>query len=237
MRSDIAVYAEGITYVSPEYDERLGEVLRPLSMDRNGIPFGIDMQQAIMAMLRDAFYLSKLQMPARGPEMTAYEVAQRVQEYIREASPIFEPLEDEDNGAMCEATFELMLKAGAFGAVDDMPESIRGQDIRFTFESPLHEAIERQKSTKFFEAQQILAQTVPVYPDAVSHINFKTAFRDALTATGIPAKWMNSEDDAQEMIAEQQEAAQTQELLATLGAGADVAKTVGEATQSLGTVE
>lgn len=237
LRSDISIYAEGVTWVAPEYDERMGEVLRPLTMDRSGIPFGLEMQQQTMEMLRDSFYLSKLQLPVSGDEMTAYEVAQRVQEYIREASPIFEPLEDEDNGAMCEATFELMMNAGAFGSVDDMPESIRGQDVKFSFESPLHEAVERQKSTKFFESQQLLAQIIPVYPDAVSHFNFKTAFRDALASSGVPAKWMNSEEDAQEAIDGNAEAARAQELLATLGAGADVAKTVGEATQSLGTVD
>lgn len=237
LRSDIAVYAEGVTWVASEYDERLGEVLRPLSMDRSGIPFGLDMQQDIMAMLRDAFYLSKLQMPVGGPEMTAYEVAQRVQEYIREASPIFEPLEAEDNGAMCETVFELMMRAGAFGSVEDMPQSIRGQDVTFDFTSPLHDAIERQKTGKFFESQQIIAQTLPVYPEAASHVNFEIAFRDALESTGIPAKWMRSADDANELIEGQRQQQQAAQLIEQLGAGADVANSIGQASQALETVD
>jgi hypothetical protein len=40
--------------------------------------------------------------------MTAYEVGQRIQEYIRGALPLFEPMEMEYNGALCERTFEIL---------------------------------------------------------------------------------------------------------------------------------
>ncbi|MTV47254.1 portal protein, partial [Streptococcus pneumoniae] len=36
IRGDVAVYAGGITWVDAEYDERLGEVLRPMTSDKSG---------------------------------------------------------------------------------------------------------------------------------------------------------------------------------------------------------
>lgn len=233
IRSDVSIYAGGITWVDAMYDERLGEVLRPLTQDKGGIPVGMELNDRTMALMKEAFFLTKLDLPANGPEMTAYEVGQRVQEYIRHASPLFEPLEDEDNGAVCEATFELMLRHGAFGSVSDMPQSLRGQDIDFRFESPLHEAVERQKGQKFMEAKALLADTMALDPTASANVDITTAFRDVLQAIGVPAKWIRSEQDAQEIVAQQKEQQQTAELLATMGAGATVAKTMGEAGQAI----
>jgi hypothetical protein len=233
IRSDISIYAGGITWVDAAYDERLGEVLRPLSQDKSGVPIGMDMSDRVMAQLREAFFLSKLELPTPDEAMTAYEVAQRVQEYIRQASPLFEPLEDEDNAAVCEATFDLMLRSGAFGSVQDIPQSIRGADIGFKFESPLHEAIERQKGQKFVEAKALLADTLALDPTVGAHIDVTTAFRDVLQSIGVPAEWMRSETEAAEVVAEQEQKIAAAEMIQTMGAGAEAAKTIGEAGQAI----
>jgi hypothetical protein len=233
IRSDVSIYAGGITWVDSEYDERLGEVLRPLTQDKSGLPTGFNMHADIMALLQEAFFLNKLTLPANGPEMTAYEVGQRVQEYIRQASPLFEPLEDEDNGAVCETTFELMMRNGAFGRVEDIPQSIRGKDITFKFESPLHDAIEKQKGNKFMEAKALLADTLALDPTADANLDITTAFRDVLNSIGVPAKWVRSETDAAEIIAGRKEEMQTQQLIASMGQGAEVAEQIGKAGQAM----
>ncbi len=233
IRSDISIYAGGITWVDAQYDERLGEVLRPMVQDKSGVPIGMDMAQNVQAMLMEAFYLNKLSLPVTGPEMTAYEVGQRVQDYIRQASPIFEPLEQEYNGALCETTFELMMRAGAFGSVSDIPQSIRGRDITFRFESPLHDAIEKQKGQKYLEAQQFLANTLTLDPTAAANLDIKEAFRDVLSSIGMPSKWMRSEEEAEGIIRQQQEELQAQQLIESLGAGAEAATKLGEAGQAL----
>jgi hypothetical protein len=233
IRSDISIYAGGITWVDSAYDERLGEVLRPLTQDKSGIPMGFDMQAAIMGQIREAFFISKLELPQTGPEMTAYEVGQRVQEYIRHATPLFEPLEDEDNGAICETTFELLMRHGAFGSVEDIPQSIRGKDITFRFESPLHDAIERQKGQKFMEAKALLADTLALDPTADANIDITTAFRDVLNSIGVPANWIRSEREAAAITTQRTQDMQAQQLLAQMGQGAEVATAIGEAGQAM----
>jgi hypothetical protein len=49
IRGDIALYAGGITVSDIEYDERTGEVLRPISQDRGGYPIA----ENLSAMLRE----------------------------------------------------------------------------------------------------------------------------------------------------------------------------------------
>jgi hypothetical protein len=100
-------------------------------MDKNGLPFGFEMAQDIRGMVKEAFYLNKLTMPQNGPEMTAYEVGQRIQEFIRGATPVFEPVEANYNGAICDTTFDLLLSWGAFGPTQDIPDSLRGAGYQF----------------------------------------------------------------------------------------------------------
>jgi len=66
-------------------------------------------------------FLNKLSLPPADREMTAYETGQRIQEYIRNALPLFEPMEMEYNGALCEDTFEALMRVGAFGSPQDIP--------------------------------------------------------------------------------------------------------------------
>lgn len=234
LRSDVSIYARGITWVDAAYDERLGEVLRPLTQDKSGIPFGMDLRREAMAQLQEAFFVNKLSLPVTGPEMTAYEVGQRVQDYIRQAAPIFEPVESEYNGALCETTFDLMMQMGAFGRLDEIPESIQGKDIAFRFESPLHDAIERQKGQKYQEMFALMTQTVSADQTAVADVDVKTAFRDTLNGINVPAKWLRSAEDAAKIIQQQEEEIAQQKLLATLQQGGEAAQAVGKAGQFMG---
>lgn len=222
VRSDVSIYAGGITWVDRDYDERLGEALRPMTNDKSGIPFGADMLRDSREMVVQAFYLNKLNLPARGPEMTAYEVGQRIQEYIRGAMPIFEPMEYEMNGGDCEMTFDILLRNGAFGPVESMPKELRGVDIQFHFESPLHDAIEQSKGQRFIEMGQYIAAAAQLDPSVGALPDAKAALRDVLVGIGAPAKWIRGEAEVDKIIAAQAEMQQKQELLATMQQGSEV---------------
>ena len=229
VRTDVALYAGGITWVDNEYDEKLGEALRPIAQDFRGFGYGMEMAANAQAMLQKAFFLDKLAMPQRGPEMTAYEVAQRVQSYIREAMPIFEPMEMEYNAALCDTTFEIMWRNGAFGDPRAWPKKLRGAEIEFTFESPLHDAVEQQKGHLFQEAQGLISVAVSLDPTCSALPKAEVALRDALSGIGVPATWMNSEADveaAKNAMAEQQ---QQQQALAAMEQGSNVVKNIATA--------
>jgi hypothetical protein len=230
IRSDMQLFAGGFTAVDAAYDERLGEVLRPLVQDKSGLPFGLEVQGDIKTSLMDAFYLNKLNLPPVDTKaMTAYEVSQRVSEYIRQALPLFEPLETDYNGAICETSFDIMLRSGGFGPVDSMPEELSEQEIQFRFESPLQEAVERQKASVFIEAKGLVAEAVALDPSSAAIIRAPEALREALLGIGFSAANMRDEKEIAEIQAAQEQAMQQQQLLNVLGQGADIAKTAGEA--------
>lgn len=233
VRSDINIYPGGVTWVDIEYDEKLGEALRPLTLDAKGMPIGIDMQRDARVMIASAFYLNKLSLPMRTPEMTAYEVGQRIQQYIRDALPIFEPMEMEYNGALCEETFELLLRNGAFGDVRSMPKSLQGVEIKFRFESPLHDAIEQQKGQKFLEMKTYLAEAVAMDPSTAFLPDAKAALRDALMGVGVPAKWVRSEADVEGLEKQAAEKKAQDELLARMSVASEAAGNLAGAHKDL----
>lgn len=233
IRSDVQIFAGGITWADAEYDERLGEVLRPLSQDTSGIPLGLEMSQDTRMQIAEAFFLNKLNMPQNGPEMTAYEVGQRIQEFIRNALPLFGPMEMDYNGQICEATFELGLRHGMFGSPQNIPRSLQGQDIQFRFESPLHDALEAQKAEVFMRTRQMIELTAPVDPLAVRMVDWRTALRDALHGGSTPAAWLRTEEDMLAIEQAEAEKAAVAELMQQVSAGAQVAEQVGNAGQAL----
>lgn len=236
LRSDIALYAGGITYADVAYDERMGEILRPILNDKAGIPFGVEMRNDIKEMISQAFYLNKLTLPPVTGEVTAYEIGQRIQEYIRQALPLFGPMETEYNGALCDITFDLLRRVGAFGRPEEMPQSLQAADFQFRFESPLHDAIEMEKVQQFQQASSIVSSAIPLYPMAGQMLDIKTALRDALDGGGIPAKWVIPEDQFAQIEQQAQDQQAQQQELQKIAQGSSVAESLGRAGESFANI-
>jgi hypothetical protein len=233
IRGDVSVYAGGITWVDAEYDERLGEVLRPMTHDKSGLNFGMELMQDLRSQLADAFFLSKLNLPPQGgPDMTAYEVGQRVQEFIRNALPLFEPMEADYNGQLCEMTFELVLR-NTPEVRQSIPKELAGMELDFTFESPLREAVEKIKVGQYLEASQVLATAIQLDPSVANIIDNKKASRDVLTAV-VPVAWLRTEAEVDRMAEEQAAQQQSAQLLQMMQQGADVAATISKASPTVG---
>lgn len=234
IRSDIQAFAGGITWVDSEYDEKTGEALRPMNLDYHGIPTGMEMREDTKKTLTEAFMLDKLNLPpVGGPDMTAYETGQRIQEYIRNALPLFEPVEQNYNGQLCREIFEVGLGGGLFGDPRTIPKSLRGMDVDYTFESPLHKAIDKQKGPLFQEMRTFVTEAMAVDPSAVHLPDTQTALRDVLEGIGVPAIWLNTPEKIQKINDASAKQAQMTAMLGGINAAADTAKKVGDAGASL----
>ena len=233
VRSDVQIFPGGITWVDRDYDERLGDALRPITLDSRGVPIGIDMQRDARQLLWAVFYLNKLTLPQRAPEMTAFEVGQRIQEYIRGALPLFEPMESDYNGQLCELDFELLRRAGAFGSPRDLPRSLQGERVNFAFMSPLHDVIEAQKTQKFMEAGALIAQATQLDPSAPAALDVGIALREAMAGAGIPTKWTRSEQAVRQAQARKEAEQNTQKILEGLKTGGEAAKNIAGASALL----
>lgn len=231
IQGGLNVYPGGVTWVDADYDERKGEALRVLDAvsQKTGIQFGISMAQNAEMMIKRAFYLDQIRLPPAGEAMTATEVRMRTEEYIRAALPLFEPMETDYNGAICEEVFNLALENGAFGNLSDMPRLLAGQEVRFSFESPLQAAAGQQKAVAFQQAGQLLAAAMALDPMAPVEFDARKAFRDGLDGLGEPS-WIVDDEQAQRVRAQaaqrQKEQQDAQHVADVANAGGAVAGAV-----------
>lgn len=237
LRSDVDIQSGAINWVDSEYDERLGPALRHLEAEYHGMPIGIEMQRDSRALLMQAFFLNKLKpfTPTSDPNMTAFQAGQIVAQYIRDALPLFEPMEQQRNGAVCEETFDLLMRGNAFGSPLDLPRRLQGvqrQDVRFHFETPLHDAIEQMKGQKWLEGKALIADALALDRSAASLLDTKVALRDALKGIGYPAKWVRSEEDVKKAEQQAEKQAQSQALGAQVLQGSEAAANLAAAQKS-----
>jgi hypothetical protein len=230
----VNVYAGGITRADADYDERTGEVLRSLDMRFDGIKYGAEQMERLKAGLDDAFYLSKIRFPEITKEMTATEVNRLYEEFQRQSLPLFEPVEDEYNARLCDGTFEDLLHHGAFGAIEDMPQALRGRDISWQFDTPIKVAAEKALAGSFTEVVQMLVQGAQIDPTVRFNADLDTMTRDAIGGTGAPAKWLLPTDQVAKLKDNERQQQAAQAAAEQVAQHADVATRVGNAAESAG---
>lgn len=242
VRSDIGLYANSVNWIAESYDGPVDEALQMMQIDRSGLQFGLTMQQDTRMMLKEAFYLNKLNLPVFNEKMTATEVTQRVQEYIRNALPLFEPMETEYNGQLMMMGFETLKHLGGFGPLDIWPDSLKllnregvpqEEKIEFSFNNPLIEAEGREKGQKFLEMKAAIAESVALDPSTRFIPDVMKALRDSLNGIGIPPEWINDEDEVTAMIDQEKQQQQAQQLIQQLAAGGQAAESLGKGAQAV----
>jgi len=230
----VNIYASGITQVDADYDERTGDVLRPMTLQLDGIKFGAEQLQALNGDLQDAFYLSKIRFPEITKEMTAYEASKLWDEFIRQSLPLWEPVQAEYNEALCDGTFEDLLSHGAFGSVQDMPQILRGREITWSFDTPITVAAEKALTSSYQSMLQSIVEGAQVDPTVALVADIPTAARDAIEGAGAQAKWLVSDDRFKELVAQKQQTDAAAAQANAVAHGADVATRVGTAAKSAG---
>lgn len=234
IKSEIAIYPRGITWADvSDTDGKLENALQILPQDHRALPTGLSMQQTQLQMLETAFYINKLSMPPVTHEMTAEEARYRVQQYIRQALPLFEPIEQQYNAPLCENTFELLMMMNAFGSPQDIPESLQGQDIAFKFESPLIEARDQELARTFVDSIGLIQQAVQFDPGQQFVLDVPTALREALRGRGTPSTWVVEESEVEQKAAKTREDQKNMQAMQQLGLGGQAAEAVGRGAEAL----
>jgi hypothetical protein len=239
IRSDIDLASGGITNVDWDYDEKLGEVLRPVTRDKSGFPIGAELAAALREDIRAAFFLDKITLPELGNKMTAFEVRRRMMEHIQAATPLWEPIEVGYNAPLSETELHILMEGGAFGPPEWMPDELRdGAEVEFKFRSPLTDMTEANEAEVFIDGMaRVYGPLAEVDPALLAHVNLDKASRDAVRSIGWKAEWLNPEeavDQERERVAAQAEA---DKATAEIGAAAEIVQRGGQGIKSLAEAE
>lgn len=224
LRSDMGLYAGGVTWFDQDYDERQGDALRPLVKDYSGLPFGKDLSERFEMSIREGLKTTKVQLPDTR-QMTAYQVSKIIEQQIRQQLPLFGPIEEEYSEPLCAETFAIMRSLGAFPP-NEIPPVLRAGEIEFSFKSPLKDLKGDKDRQMLGEGMQVLNGIAPIEPGALKLPNGMAIAKDALRSIGWPEDWINN--DA--AVAAAMEAMQKQAAMqAAMGAAGQIAEGAGKA--------
>ena len=233
INGDTNLQAGGVTWTDADYDERTGEVLRPMTLNPEGLKFGAEREQRIEAAIDNAFFLNQIRMPTITKEMTADETERVYQEFIRQAVPLLEPIETEYSGKVCATSFEWLMDMKAFGPPQDIPKILSGADIKFDFDSPLQAAKDKMKVGSFQQALKIIVEAAQVKADVIDNFDVDKGTRDAVMAQA-GADWLVPEKERDKKRAKVQAQQQAMNQAAAVAHGADAAQRVAGAVKSAG---
>ena len=231
VRSEMNLFAGGITWVDRDYDERLGPAIEPIKLGENtGI--GIDLLLRLTALLKDEWYISKLQLPQQGTK-TAYETSQLIEEFIRANIPLFEPWESDYTLPMLEMSSSILMRVGAFGDPNDTPASLHRRPMTFSFSNPLQDAIEKNRVYQFQSTAQLFSMGYPIDPSIKRDLDVREGFREAVRGSGAPADWLVERKDADKAVAADKQAQQATQMAQQIGMAGQVAQDVGKGGQEI----
>lgn len=166
-------------------------------------------------------------------QMTAREVMERTQEKLQQLGPVVERLLSEFLNPIIERVYSVLDRAGVFPPVDDedLLDQLNGQEVKIEYISPLAQA---QKMSSLVNIEQYFAfimSLAQANPNIVNKFNFEEAANTYGVNLGVPAKIIRSDDEYQEILAQQAQAQAEQEQQMQLMQAAQLAPQMASAAK------
>jgi hypothetical protein len=188
LKSAVRTWPGGISYFDASVLATSGGrvPIQPLASGAN-IPLGREMQNDVREQIWNAFFRNILNLPAEAPQMTATEVIERKEEFIRVIGPVFGRLEADYTGPLVERVFNLLARAGRFGP---LPRALEGRRLAFEYVSPISKAYQLVEVGAYTKTSQDLAPLVQVKSDILDNFDADRIARGVAEANGMPLDWL-----------------------------------------------
>lgn len=221
---EIRIGAGEITYRDRDYDHRVGgEFIQAIP---GGEPkIAMEYIAAKEVKMARAFFMDLLILPDR--QMTLGEYTSRLEIVLRDAAPVFEPIEA-DYARMMDSCFELSRTAHGpndpWGVFLPAPEQLQGGQTQFEFITALTNEFTKLRRLQYMDVQAQKQALVEMGDPAADYINMDKAVADSLA--NFPPEWLREEDEVQRV---RDERAQAQQQAAAEEKTAALADTVAKA--------
>ena len=163
----------------------------PLQTGAN-LPLGREMQNDSREQVWSAFFRNVLQLPVDSPKMTATEVLERKEEFLRVIGPTFGRLEADYTAPLIQRAFHVLYRAGAFAPP---PDKLRGRDLGFDFASPVTKARKQIEATALRKTIDDVGALVAANPRLLDNFDDDQIVRDVSEANGVPQRWLKPPEE------------------------------------------
>lgn len=153
-------------------------------------------------------------------EMTAYEVAQKIQEKLQVLGPVIESLISESLKPKLKRIYGILKRKGM---IDEPPESLQSVPLDIEFVSMLTLAQKGAATGGIERLMQIVGGMYAVYPEVKNTIDAVAIVREYNDLLGNPQKILRGPEEVAAMNAQQQQQEQAQQQMAMASQAAEAA--------------
>ena len=188
-------------------------------------------KQQLQDSINRTYFMDQLQLK-ESPAMTATEVNARFQLMQRLLGPTLGRLQSDFLDPLIERTFKVLYR---YRMLPPIPEVLlqSGAELEIEYLGTMARA---QKYDEVAATERWLANIAAMaelYPGSTDIVNVDTTTRDMGLAMGVPTRNMNSQQQIEDTRAARQQEQETAKNLALMDQAANIAKTAGEANQTL----
>jgi hypothetical protein len=173
--------------------------------------------------------------------MTAREVMERNQEKMAILGPVVQRMQFEFLGRIIERVYNILDRAQVFPEPDDpeLAQMLAGQEIKIEYISPLAQAQKMSGLVNIEQAISFTANLAQFKPEILEKVDWSEAINQYFAMVGAPAAIKRTDDEYQELVAQQQAAmaqaqqeAQAAQMVQAAAPAAQAAKNATEAAQA-----
>jgi hypothetical protein len=225
MVSPLRTFPGGISVFDPSFmqDSGLNSPIFPFPVSTN-LPLGREMQFDYRQMIEAAFFKNVMRLPIESRQMTATEILERKEEFVRVLGPTFGRLQPEYPGAIAKRCLALIERAGA---LPPRPEELEDVELIPMVKSPLTAARKAIQVAGFSRSLEVITPLAAAQPEILDNFDGDEIVRDMPEAFQMPEKWLKPREAVEKIRegrAEQMAAAAAVESAAPVaGAIKDVA--------------
>jgi hypothetical protein len=189
------------------------------------IDFGYQAMDRKMAAIREAFYIDQMKL-REGPQMTATEVSQRVEEALRFMAPMLGRQQTEFLGPLVGRVYAIMERRGKLQPV---PPQLNGVPLQIQYSSVMaasQRMSEMSSISKFFNG---IAPLSSIDASAVDNIDVDAGVKYIARLTNLPQEMVRGQEDIQKIRDDRAKAQQEQANMVRSSEQAKNASTVVDA--------
>jgi hypothetical protein len=236
--SAVRTFPGGLTVVDAEAVRNTGgKPIGQLDMGAN-IPVGREMQADYREMVGNAFFKNVFNLPV-DQNMTATEVMERKEEFIRTIGPTMGQLENDYIGVIVRRVFGILMRASVDvkgnpidgGPIPPAPDVLQNKDAEFEFMSPIQQARKMIEAHALASSFQLIGPVLQMQPQVGDNIDGDEIVRDLPDMFNMPHKWIKSRDNVDAARQQRQQMAAGPAMVQGAQGIADVVKTVADAHQ------
>lgn len=217
-------------------DEQGRALVQPLNMGAN-LPIGIEMMDQKRGVINDALLQTLFQILVDKPNITATEAMLRAQEKGQLIGPTGSRIESEFLSPMVARELDLLAAAGQ---LPEMPAKLaeRGGAYELKFDSPLSRMREADGGVAILRTFEQLAPLAQVAgPSVFKRFNIDASAKELARLNGMPAKLLYTDEEMEQIDAQQAEQANLQQILQAAPVAASAAKDLAQANVLASTAE